>query len=243
MQSLIERAMVNEDSDVEALRELAVAQTVEGDEPSPRIMCDGGVPRPTAGWRSPLGGPRYEGPQNHEDPRADEWREAQIEREIRIRQEAEAVAGVDPKGSSDEDGKDDGLRADGSGTATLRDGEHRDDDNTHARRNAAQREIADQYFDELPDLGVGDHVRDRDGDDATMLVVGTPIEQADAYEFGDDGQTVADANDCPADDDVLEVVFPSWTDVSTRPLDRYAYPRSRLERVAAVHDDGDDTNE
>lgn len=45
MQSLLERAMVNESTDVQALRELAVDISVEGTEPSPRVATDGGVAR------------------------------------------------------------------------------------------------------------------------------------------------------------------------------------------------------
>jgi len=45
MQSLLERAMVNESSDVQALRELAVEISVEGAEPSARVATDGGVER------------------------------------------------------------------------------------------------------------------------------------------------------------------------------------------------------
>lgn len=45
MQPLIERAAVNEDTDIEALRDLAVTISVEGDEPSPRVATDGGVDR------------------------------------------------------------------------------------------------------------------------------------------------------------------------------------------------------
>ena len=94
--------------------------------------------------------------------------------------------------------------------------------------------------DPLPEVHVGDHVRDRDGEDGTtMLVVGTPVENAGEYDL-EDG-TVADANpDCPADDDVVEVVYPEQHDVSTRPLTRYAYPRSRVEQVAAIHGGGDE---
>lgn len=185
----------------------------------------------TVGWRSPLGGPRYDGEKPGEDPQVDGWREQQIESEIEKRREAEAVAGLE----------DDGLRADGSGHAELREGEHRDDDNVHRLRNDAQHEIADKHLGGLEEIHVGDHVRDRERDDpTTMLVVATPLEQADKFEL-DSGQTVADVNDdYPADADVVEVVFPGRTDVSTRPLKRYAYPRSRLERVAAVHGDNDE---
>lgn len=45
MQDLIDRAAMNEDTDVQALRELAVTVSVDGDEPSPRVATDGGVDR------------------------------------------------------------------------------------------------------------------------------------------------------------------------------------------------------
>lgn len=97
--------------------------------------------------------------------------------------------------------------------------------------------------DTLPQLHVGDHVQDRqDGDDdstPTMLVVATPLEQADEYVV-DGEQTVADYNpeEYPSDDDVVEVVFPSRTDNDLAMCNRYAYPRQRLKRVGAVHSDG-----
>jgi hypothetical protein len=89
--------------------------------------------------------------------------------------------------------------------------------------------------DSLPALAVGDHVQDRESDEAdTMVVVGLPVEAADAYEFGD-GQTVADANpEYPADDAVVQVIFPEETSVDVRHHTRYSYPRSRLRRTASV---------
>jgi len=88
-------------------------------------------------------------------------------------------------------------------------------------------------------LFVGDHVVDREDDDATMLVVGLPSESAGLY-MCDETQTVADYNpEYPADDDVVECVFPQRTHNAV-PDNDYAYPRSRLERVAAVHDVGGD---
>jgi len=95
----------------------------------------------------------------------------------------------------------------------------------------------------LPRLNVGDHVQDRDddseGDTPTMIVVGLPFERADEY-YTDDGETtVAEYNDSyPNDDSVVEVVFPSRTDTDLGDLKHYAYPRSRLERVGAVHSEG-----
>lgn len=91
---------------------------------------------------------------------------------------------------------------------------------------------------DLPTLHVSDTVRDRDNPDATMVVVGLDTLRADAYELEDGGPTVADVNpEHPEDDDVVEVVFPSRTDMDLAEQKRYAYPRSRLVRVAPVHAD------
>lgn len=60
---------------------------------------------------------------------------------------------------------------------------------------------------ELPDLHVGDHVKDRDDPHATMIVVGLPPETADEYEV--DGTPLTEYNhEYPADDAVVEVVYP-----------------------------------
>lgn len=86
-------------------------------------------------------------------------------------------------------------------------------------------------------LHIGDHVTDREGDDATMLVVGLPGECAAEYDIGTDELTVADVNpEYPTADPVVEVIFPSRTDADVEGGKRYAYPRSRLKRVASVHD-------
>ena len=45
MQDLLDRAAMHEDTDVEALREIAVTISVEGTEPNPRVATDGGVDR------------------------------------------------------------------------------------------------------------------------------------------------------------------------------------------------------
>jgi len=96
--------------------------------------------------------------------------------------------------------------------------------------------------DALPQLAIGDHVQDRDDDDEgdtpTMVVVGLPLEQADEHEVRD-GVTVHDCNeDYPADDDVIEVAFTTRTDTDLDSTKRYAYPRSRLVRVASLHSGG-----
>lgn len=92
----------------------------------------------------------------------------------------------------------------------------------------------------MPDarpIHIGDHARDEQAPDATLLVVATPVETAAEYELGD-GRTVADVNqDYPAEDDVVEVVFPKRTDVDVDHNRRYAYPRSRLEVVTPIHTD------
>ncbi|OVE83181.1 hypothetical protein [Natronolimnobius baerhuensis] len=93
---------------------------------------------------------------------------------------------------------------------------------------------------EFPQLDVGDHVTDREDQDATMLVVNLDTLRADAYEL-ESGPTVADVNpDYPADDDVVEVVFPQRTDVTLEALKPYAYPRSRLQLETPIHDRDDD---
>jgi hypothetical protein len=90
--------------------------------------------------------------------------------------------------------------------------------------------------DQLP-VDVGDHVQDRDDDDATMVVVGVAVESASEYDLQPGGPTVADVNEAyPSDDTVIEVVFPERTDVDISSRKQYAYPRSRLEAVARVHD-------
>jgi hypothetical protein len=89
---------------------------------------------------------------------------------------------------------------------------------------------------ELPQLHIGDHVQDREDPDATMLVVGLPGTTAADYDVTD-AKTVAGFNPrYPADDLVVEVVYPSRTDVSIDGAQQYAFPRSRLECVAAIHD-------
>jgi len=174
----------------------------------------------TVGWRSPLGGPRYEGdiPGEREENEP-KWPEARIEqswREYHIRREAEAVAGPE-----------DELRADGG--------------NVHAERVAEQLAKADDEADDLPDLHIGDHVQDRDDDDGTtMLVVGLDTRKAAAYEL-EDGVTIADVNpEYPAEDDVVEVVFPGRVDMEISSMRRYAYPRRRLELETPLHDRGEE---
>ena len=165
----------------------------------------------TVGWRSPLGGPCYDGPiPGGERGGVDEWSEERIQAEIEEIERARATAGPEER-----------IRTDGG---------------SHAERINTQLEMAETDDDDRPEVHVGDHVQDRDDEDgATMLVVGTPLETAAEYECN--GQTIADYNpDYPAEDDVVEVVYPQRTDVSTRPLERYAFPRARLELAEPIHD-------
>ena len=102
---------------------------------------------------------------------------------------------------------------------------------------AGDREVAADA-DALETLCVGDHVRDRDDADARMVVVGLTGSPAFDFEIDADGGelfTVAELNPSfPSDDDVVQVVFPSRATTDVSQLTRYAYPRSRLERVASV---------
>lgn len=94
--------------------------------------------------------------------------------------------------------------------------------------------------DGIPALDIGDHVTDRDDPDATMLVVGLPLENASDYHLGsdDDGPSIADVNpDYPAEDAVVEVIFAGSADTDVDHAKRYAYPQSRLERVTPIHSD------
>lgn len=118
------------------------------------------------------------------------------------------------------------------------------DDDSHAERINEQLQMVDNEDStgDLPLLHVGDHVVDRENEDGpTMLVVGLVLKQADEYEVNS-GQTLANMNsEYPHTDDVVEIVYPSRTDVDTRPLDRYAFPRSRLALRNPIHnrEDGD----
>jgi len=124
MQDLIDRAAMHEDTDIEALREITVSQSVEGDEPSPRVMADGGRPRSSA-WRSPLGGPRSD--QHPDRQRDSSGRPADYERDW----EAERR---DDLGLEPQDGDD------GSEQTVLPDG---GDSDSHASRIAEQLRMAD----------------------------------------------------------------------------------------------------
>lgn len=91
---------------------------------------------------------------------------------------------------------------------------------------------------ELPDLHIGDHVTDRDDPDATMIVVGLPVEDASEYTV-DDAPLTEYNPEHPADDDVVEVTYPQRTDVEMQEK-KYAFPRSRLRLEAAIHSRDDE---
>lgn len=101
--------------------------------------------------------------------------------------------------------------------------------------------------DELPALHIGDHVADREDDDATLLVVGLPLQRAATYEIDVDGEepkTLADFNpDYPVTDHAIEVIYPDRTDVFVDEQRTYAFPRSRLRLVTPIHDRDDTEGE
>jgi len=171
-----------------------------------------------APWRSPAGGPRL-------GDGVEKWPAERIQAEIDKRLEAEAVAGGE-------------LMADG-GHVELREGETRDDDSGHA---SGTLEMLKEHADEVewPALHVGDRVSDREGDDATLLVVGVPPVTAEIREAR--GKTVAEWNpEYPADDEVVEVVYPDRTTVDIDALDVYSFPRSRLKLEDEFHDSNEDS--
>ncbi|MCD2204394.1 hypothetical protein [Halobacterium sp. KA-6] len=90
-----------------------------------------------------------------------------------------------------------------------------------------------------PQLHVGDHVHDKEDDDATLLVTAVSPKTAAEYAVGD--KTVADYNeDYPQDDRVIEVRYPQRTTQDIDHLDDYAFPRSRLELETPLHDRDDE---
>jgi len=94
---------------------------------------------------------------------------------------------------------------------------------------------------ELPPLHAGDHVQDRDDPDAPMVVMEVSPHAAHEYRLEGTSKTVAEVNEAyPANDDVVEVVYPGRDDDDLAALKRYAFPRSRLELVSPVHDRDDD---
>lgn len=98
---------------------------------------------------------------------------------------------------------------------------------------------------DLQDVFVGDHVADREDDDATLLAVAVSPQQANEYVVDGEGKleaTVADYNeDYPEDDDVVEVIYAQRSCVDIENARRYAFPRSRLKVTAPAHDlDGEE---
>ncbi|WP_395166304.1 hypothetical protein [Natrinema pallidum] len=162
-------------------------------------------------------------------------------REMRRLAEARAVAGpehVDGTDGSEIIVADDGaaVATDGGETdhAELREGE-RGDDNTHTAAVADEQfALADEAADE-PLLDVGDQVIPTDRE-TTVTVVRTTGKTASKYVIEEIDETVAEYNNCDPSEDVYEVVFPDRTTKDIDDLQRYPYPRSRLEVESRVHD-------
>ncbi|WP_265109154.1 hypothetical protein [Halosolutus halophilus] len=131
--------------------------------------------------------------------------------------EAEAVAGPE------------GLLTDGG-------------EDSHTEPTETPLPMADGAGDDDRDpLHVGDHVQDvtEDDDEKTMIVVETTPYIADEYRLEGTNKTVADVNpEFDPTDIVYGIVYPDRTTKSIETLKSYAFPRGRLERVAAVHDVG-----
>lgn len=88
--------------------------------------------------------------------------------------------------------------------------------------------------DALPELRVGDHVTDRDGDDTRLLVVGRPADVADEYLV--DGVRLSEYNPSyPDDDSVVEAIYPQREAISLDASKTYAFPRSRLRIAEPIH--------
>ena len=95
--------------------------------------------------------------------------------------------------------------------------------------------------DDRPTLRVGDYVIDRedevgsDEEPSVMLVVELTLKRADAV-YIDDGTTVADVNDDRyATDDVVRVIYLVAGQTHIDNHDPYSFPRGRLKRTAAIH--------
>jgi len=91
---------------------------------------------------------------------------------------------------------------------------------------------------EDPSVRIGDHVTDREEDEgATMVVVERTSHTASEYRLDGSQKTVADVNPgYPATDDVVEVVYPQRETERLADLKQYAFPESRLQVTAPVHD-------
>lgn len=92
---------------------------------------------------------------------------------------------------------------------------------------------------DLPGLDVGDHVIDRKNPDATLLVVGVPLERAATVEVEPD-VTIADLNpDYPKTDPVVRCIYPDSLPF-IEDHQQYGFPRSRLKLQTPVHDRDDE---
>ena len=88
---------------------------------------------------------------------------------------------------------------------------------------------------EFPTLRVGDHVIDREDDDATLLVVGIPGKLAREYEIEGDTTLAQYNSEYPDHDEVIECVYPQRTH-NAIPDQQYGFPRTRLRLETPVHD-------
>ncbi|SEU01361.1 hypothetical protein [Natrinema hispanicum] len=167
-------------------------------------------------------------------------------KEMRLRAEARAVAGYEPGDVEESDGSDIIVADDGAAVATdggesetdhaeLREGEQRDNDNTHTAAIADEQfALADEAADR-PLLDVGDQAIPTDRE-ATVTVVRTTGKTAGEYVIDEIDETVAEYNDCDPGEDVYEVVFPDRTTKDINSLQRYPYPRSKLRLETPIHD-------
>lgn len=162
--------------------------------------------------------------------------------------------GSDDQDDQDEDEDEDDLAdyeaaacaVDGADGSLIGDVDETLDDDLGDFESELAKLDAEREREELRELDVGDHVAVRDepeDDRATMIVLATPIDRtAGEYEVDGTPLTEYDGNeDAPEDDDVVEVTYASRTDVRLTDGRTYAYPRSRLEVVAGVHDRDEDS--
>jgi len=91
-------------------------------------------------------------------------------------------------------------------------------------------------------IRVGDHVEDTDAENpSAALVVGRPGLSINEYRIDESGRTVADAN--PEYDPhvgTIEVAFAAKTAGDVAAIDTYAYPATRLDVVASLHEVDDE---
>jgi len=166
-----------------------------------------------------------------------EQHEREGAKEMRKFAEAEAISG--PSHVDGTDGSEI-LVADGSGDgesdhAELREDETRDDDNTHTSGVVeAQLAEGDKAADQSM-LDVGDTVSPTDRETNTT-VMAIPGETAGEHLIEEIDETVAEYSDCDPTEEVYIVTFPKRTTKEIGTLQRYPYPRSRLEVVHRIHD-------